>query len=130
MAQLRREKAKLDRLNTRVFVLTFNGREDWAQDWLNNTKSPFPMLNDPDKAIYDAYGLESSVLRSWSPRTLWYYTKHVLQGNALNGVMGDPNQLGGDFIIAPDGTVQLAYYSDDPTDRPELKQLFAVLGNI
>lgn len=130
VAQLRREKARLDDLHTKVFVLTFNGREDWAQQWLSETKSPFPMLLDSDKIAYDAYGLKQSILRSWSPRTLLYYAKHVLQGGKLNGAMGDPNQLGGDFIVAPDGTIRLAYYSDDPTDRPELDHIFDILGAI
>lgn len=130
MAQLRRQKAQLDELNTRVFVLTFNGREDWAQQWLNETKSPFPMLLDSDKTAYHAYGLKHSVWRSWSPRTLLYYAKHLMEGGKLNGNMGDPNQLGGDFIVAPDGTIRLAYYSEDPTDRPELEQIFDILGAI
>lgn len=130
MAQLRHKKEDLDQLDTRVAVVTFNGREDWAQRWLKETRSPFPMLLDSERDAYAAYGLQRSLWRAWNLRTLWFYTKQLMQGETLHGVQGDSGQLGGDFIIDAQGTIRMAYYSDDPTDRPALDGIFDTLRMI
>lgn len=129
VAELRRNKDKLDALDAEVVVLTFNGREDWAQEWLRETKTPFKMLLDPQREVYQAYGMRHSVMRSWSPRTLWFYAKRMLRGESIHGIQGDPNQLGGDVVVGPDGRVVLGYYSEDPTDRPDLALLYEVLAD-
>ena len=126
MAQVVSHHAQIQATNTDIVTISF-GTPYWANVWLQETQSPFPFLVDPERAAYRAYGLEASVFRSWSPANLWYYSKAVLQRRETFGKRGDPHQLGGDFIIDARGIVQLSHPSRDPTDRPSMARILAVL---
>lgn len=129
MAQLCQNLDELDQTNTRVLIITF-GSLLGAQKWLEETCSPFHLLLDPEKKVYQAYGLERSLLRSWNLRTLWTYVKLLAAGRKWRGIQGDSAQLGGDFIIDSLGKIHLAYRSYDPTDRPSVQDLLAILRSI
>ena len=128
MAQVVSHHAQIEAANTDVITISF-GTPYWSQVWLQETQSPFPFLVDLERAAYRAYGLESSVLRSWGPANLWYYAKAAMQKRATFGKRGDTSQLGGDFIIDPRGRIQLAHPSHDPTDRPAMDEILSVLRN-
>ena len=110
----------------RVLVVGFEERTR-TQAWLRQRGITLPFLLDPDRRVYRAYALERSWWRAWHPRNLWFYTRHVLRGGALPRIKADPNQMGGDFLIDRQGVIQLAYYGQNATDRPALKQIFAAL---
>lgn len=129
MAQLRRQQEDLERLNAQVLVISFSTAA-LARGWLRETGAPFPLLLDPERRVYRVYGLESSVLRVWSPKVLWHYVRLMRAGRRLRPIQGDPHQLGGDFIVDRDGIIRLAYRSDDPTDRPPVQMLLEVLREI
>lgn len=129
MAQLAPLHAEFQSLNTEVVAISF-GAEWWARAWLQETQSPFPVLLDPTLAAYQAYGLERSAVRSWGVKTLWYYARALARGEKLLEKRGDTHQLGGDFIVDANGLIQLAYPSQDPTDRPSIEELFAVLRRL
>ncbi|MCA9971741.1 MAG: AhpC/TSA family protein [Anaerolineales bacterium] len=118
--------AEIQALGVEVLAISF-GTPYWANVWLQETGAPFPLLLDPERAAYHAYGLQSSVFRSWVPKNLWYYVKAVLQGRELLGKRGDPHQLGGDFLVDRRGIIRLAHPSADPTDRPAVAKLMRVL---
>lgn len=126
MAQLRQRQDDFERLNVQVLVISF-GTEDWAKAWLEETGAPFPLLLDPERRVYRAYGLGRSVLRVWSPKVLWRYLRLMMAGRRLKPIQGDPHQLGGDFIVDAGGIVRLAHPSRDPTDRPSVEALLKVL---
>lgn len=126
MAQLRQHQRELKELKAQVLVISFS-TEYWARTWLHETGAPFPLLLDPQRHVYRAYGLERSVRRSWNLRTMWLYVRLLRSGRKWRGIQGDSAQLGGDFIVDTDGIVRLAYRSYDPTDRPPVKMLLAVL---
>lgn len=73
--------------------------------------------------MYRAYELDRSLLRSWSPRNLFSDMKAILAGKKIHGIQGDPNQLGGNFLVNPKRNIELAYYSTDPLDRPHIKEI-------
>lgn len=129
MAQVVAHQAEIEAAQANVVTVSF-GTPYWSQVWLQETGSPFPFLIDPDRTSYQAYGLESSVLRSWSPANLWYYTKAVLQKRETFGKRGNPHQLGGDFIIDRQGIIRLAHPSREPTDRPPIDQILRVLREV
>ena len=120
---------EFEALNTNIVTVSF-GIDYWAKMWLQETQSPFPFLIDPERDAYHAYGLQSSIVRSWMPQNLWYYAKATLQGREKFGKRGDPHQLGGDFIVDSQGVVRLAHPSKEPTDRPNVRQLLTVLRRI
>jgi peroxiredoxin len=129
VAQLAPLHADFQNLNTNVVAISF-GDEYWVRAWLAETQSPFPVLLDPTLAAYQAYGLDRSALRSWGVKTLWYYARALGRGEKLLEKRGDAYQLGGDFIVDADGMVQFAYPSHDPTDRPSIDELCAILRRL
>lgn len=129
MTQLRPYYDQIKALNTEVIVISFETGY-WVQVWLAETETPFPLLLDSARSAYQAYGLERSLLRSWSPKNLWYYAKAWLTGRSVHVTGADTGQLGGDFIIDANGIVRLAYRSQDPTDRPPVANLLALLKQL
>ena len=129
MAQLCRHLGELERLNVRVLILSF-GTLPAARAWLEETCSPFELLLDPERRVYEAYGLVRSVVRSWNLRTLWRYVRLLASGRRWRGIQGDSAQLGADLIVDPDGILRLAHYSYDPTDRPAADTLLVALTDL
>jgi len=129
VAQLRDDEDEFRRLGVQTLIISF-GAEHWARAWLQATESPFPLLLDPERAAYQAYGLGRSFIRVWSPKVMWHYLKLALAGEKLQPVQGDPHQLGGDVIVDAAGVIRLIYHSKDPVDRPPVAKLLAVLRNL
>lgn len=113
-----------------VVVLSFVENEHWAAAWIDETNMPYPLLMDRDKRSYQAFGLENSVAGAWSLRTLWFYTKAFFSGRQLKGIKGDPNQLGGDFIIDQSGKLSYIYRSKASIDRPAIEDVLQELRKL
>jgi peroxiredoxin len=129
VAQLLPFKKEFEARNTGVTVISF-GTSDLAQKWILETGSSFRFLIDREHKAYQAYGLESSLVRSWSPRVWFAYARLMLQGWKWRGIQGDSWQLGGDFIVDFSGVLRMAYRSHDPTDRPKPEQIIQILDEI
>lgn len=129
MAQLRRLEDDIDALGVQVLTISF-GASFWVTAWQQDTGSPYPLLLDPERALYQAYGLGTSFVRVWSPHVMWHYLKLVLRGQKLLPVQGDPHQMGGDFIVDAAGFIRLAHASKDPVDRPPVEKLLSVLRSL
>ena len=126
---MRDHHEELEAVGVRVLLLSF-GQEWQAREWMQETKAPFPLLLDPERSVYHAYGLERSFVKSWHPRTLLNYLGLLLKGRKLHPIQGDPNQLGGDFIVDTRGIVRYAHPSEDPADRPSFERISEALKNI
>ncbi len=123
MAQVCARLEAFEALGARVFVVSFVQNPAWVRRWQAETCPRIPILLDPERRAYRAFGLERSVLRAWSPRTLWTYALYLLRGRRLKGILGDPHQLGGDFVLGAEGRMVFAHRSHDPTDRPPVEAL-------
>ncbi len=99
-----------------------------AAHWQEATHFPFPLLLDPERRAYAAFGLGSSVLAAWHPKMFLYYFRLLAKGRKLMPVKGDPYQLGGDFLIDQQGMILLAHPSDDPADRPLVSEILSDLN--
>lgn len=98
---------------------------------MTETCGAFDVLLDRERAVYTAYGLERSFLRSRNLKTRWYYFKAWLSGHKMHAPQGDDtSQLGGDFIVDKNGVLRLAHPSHDPTDRPAVEAVLDVLKRI
>jgi peroxiredoxin len=128
VAQVVAHQAEIEATNTNIVTVSF-GTAYWANAWLQETQSPFPFLVDPERVAYHAYGLESSLWRSWSPATLRYYATAKAQKRETFEKRGDPHQLGGDFIIDAQGIIHMAHPSREPVDRPSVADILAILHN-
>lgn len=127
MAQLCQQQGQLKRLKVAVLLVSFSDDPELARVWLETTCSSFRLLLDPERVVYHTYGLERSWLRSWNLRTLWRYVQLLRAGRKWRGIQGDSAQLAGDFIVDAKGRLRLAYRSHDPTDRPAVADLLALL---
>jgi alkyl hydroperoxide reductase subunit AhpC len=130
VVQLHHHTDQLDALDAHTLLISFSKSAGYGKRWLSQLGVSWPLILDPDKELYQRYGLRHSVTGAWSLRTLWFYAKRILQGKDLHGIQGDPNQLGGDFIIDAEGMVQWAYRSTESVDRPEVDALLDVLANM
>jgi len=124
-----RHQEEFERLNTRVLIVTFGGLPA-AQAWIEETCAPFRLILDPERTVYAAYGLERSLRRSWNLRTIWRYVQLLASGRQWRGIQGDSAQLGGDFVVDTQGIIRLVYRSHDPTDRPAVSDLLAILSQL
>jgi hypothetical protein len=110
---------------TEVAVVTFTARENLADYRLSNDL-PFPLLSDPDRGTYRAFGLgRGSIARVYGWRMAKRYWE-ILRRNGPSGLARpseDTLQLGGDFVIAPDGTLIYGYWGEGPDDRPPVDEL-------
>ena len=107
-------------LGGQVLVVSFS-RPDQVAAYQRKHPLPFPVVADPERAGYRAFGLgRTSWWNVFRPRVLAGYLRLMLRG----GKVERPNegedllQLGGDFVLDGSRRVAFAYRSADPTDRP------------
>jgi len=122
---------RLDELGeeTEVVVVTFTRAENLDR-YLAVNDLPFVVLIDPDRVAYSAFGLErASLLRVWGGRALWKYVQLLAQGRwrDLRRPVEDTRQLGGDFIVDPDGVLVYGFWGAGPADRPSVDELIAAV---
>lgn len=132
---MRRSYDDLRQAGAEVVLISFAQGEP-LRAFARQMDLPFPVLSDPQRQAYRAYGLARG--RWWNligPRTLWAYLGLTLRGRLWTwvtllrrgqlgrGVVNDPYQLGGDFVIDARGTIRFAYRSSGPADRAPVGQL-------
>jgi peroxiredoxin len=129
VAQLCQHRQEFERLNVKVLLISFSSM-GYARKWIAEVCSMFRLLIDREKTTYDVYGLDHSLLRTWNLKIVWSYVKLIRAGRKWQGIQGDSAQMGGDFIIDPHGILRFAHRSRDPTDRPTVETLMAVLRTL
>lgn len=96
--------------------------------YLKENALPFPLLADPTRTSYQAFGLERTTwLRIFRPRLIWKYLKLIARGGKVRRIPEgeDALQLGGDFLIDNERHVRWGFRSADPVDRPSVDALLA-----
>lgn len=112
-----------------VVVVTFSA-PDYVRNYVETHQPGFPVLSDPTKDSYRAYGLErGSVLRVWGWRAALSYARILKQkrpGLRLATPVEDTLQLGGDFIVDQQGNLEYGFWGEGPDDRPSVAELVEV----
>ncbi len=89
---------------------------------------PYSVVTSEDRAAYRAYGLgRGSVARVWGWRTVKEYGRLLRRGRRFERPSEDTLQLGGDFVVGPDGTLGYVFRSTGPDDRPPVDDLVAAV---
>ena len=119
--------------DTVVVLVTFT-KPAQLTTYSQNHDLPFAILVDADRVAYRAYGLgRGSVRRVWGWKAARKYLE-LLRSDGLSGLARpteDTLQLGGDFVIAPDGTLAYGFWGAGPDDRPSVDDLIeAVRGAV
>lgn len=93
-------------------------------DGIDPDELPFPVLVDRSRETYDRWGLIRARRRDiWlDPNVYKVYWRLLRAGDKLRPGGSDLLQLGGDFIIAPDGTIAYAR-PQQRDDRPPVGEL-------
>jgi hypothetical protein len=110
-----------------VAVVTF-GRADLLPAYRNHLGIDFAVLSDPDRRAYRAYGLDRASWRQiYRPATIKKYVQLMRAGKRLRRPTEDTRQLGGDFVVGPDGRLRFVYRPVAPDDRPSAASMVAAL---
>ena len=115
--------------STAVALVTFTDPSTLAA-YRDEHALAFPVLRDPDRTLYRAYGLGRGRLRRiWNLAVARRYVE-VLRDHGLRALrrpVEDTRQLGGDFVLAPDGTLAWGFWSEGPDDRPSVDEIVAAV---
>ena len=113
-----------------MLAVSFEPRERLFQ-LVRQLQLPFPLLSDPERDVYQAYGLQRGHLfHLLRPGTVLAYLKLLSRGRAYHFRRSDLRQLGGDFVIGQEGIVRYEHRSAAPHGRPSVGVLIDTLGRI
>ena len=105
-------------------------RADVLLKFLTQMPFPFEFACDPEMHWYRAFTLgRTSWWSFFRPSTIAQYLGWMARGFSVHRINPDEDalQLGGDFVIDPEGKIVFAYPSRDATDRPAVSDLIAHL---
>lgn len=89
---------------------------------------PFPIVSDPTRAAYEAFGLGSADWRRlFGLGVIRRYAGLMLRGYRPRRTESDVQQLGGDFVIDARRRLVYAHRSADPADRPPVSEWLSAL---
>ena len=126
---MRQQYGDIQAKGAEVVAISFEPRDRLFQ-LTRQLQLPFPLLSDPERDVYAAYSLgQGSLLKVFSPKTVWTYVKHFAKGRRYEHAASDWKQLGGDFILGEDGTVLYEHRGRTPADRPTVARLIARLDS-
>ena len=121
--QVRKRWAEFKELGAAVAAVSFEPPEQ-VRGFARVMGLPFPVLSDPDRAGYAAFGLTAGERgKVWSRQTAGAYLRGLAHGRLPHMPRGDTAQLGGDVILDAGGSVIYVYRSDTPADRPSVDDL-------
>jgi hypothetical protein len=116
-----RERLQAD---AEVVLLTFTTAE-LLDEYQQRRELDVAMLIDDARSVYASYGLgRGSFGQVWGWATLRRYAQILRRSDRgwsdLAPSTEDTRQLGGDFVIAPDGRLSWGFWSEGPADRPSV----------
>lgn len=92
-----------------------------------------PIVVDTTRKAYRAFGLgRGSVRRVWGLRMVKRYLE-IFRSEGFSDpgrATEDTLQLGGDFIVDPEGKLIYAFWGDGPDDRPSVEALVDALERL
>jgi len=105
-----------------------------AVQWLEDTKSTFPLYLDQKRAIYNLLGLPRSISKAFGMQAMSYYGAALAREDDIPKFFADDDaqQLGGDFMLKKvddDLRFTLLYRSQTSSDRPSVQSLLEVISD-
>jgi len=107
-------------------VAVFQSPADKILKYAGKVRHPFPIIADPDRRLYRAYGVETSwagVARAMVTRFPDLLRAIFAEGFLPGTIEGEIQRLPADFLIGPDGRVLHAYYGRDIGDHMPLQYI-------
>uniref|UniRef100_A0A8C1VZV4 Uncharacterized protein n=1 Tax=Cyprinus carpio TaxID=7962 RepID=A0A8C1VZV4_CYPCA len=121
----------LEAQSLRVLVVSYGSLEG-ATFWLDQTGYEFDMLLDAERAVYQVFGLGSSLSKVMKFKLMLHYSEILVMNRQLPDVppqfLDDLFQMGGDFVLDQGGKVIFSYRCKSPVDRPSVPQILAAVS--
>jgi peroxiredoxin len=139
VATLQQERERFERTGASIVLIGHGGREH-AMNFRETRHIPFPLLLDPNRAAYRAYGLEQGrLMQVFGPRVSLPFLKNNLSSETrqrgLRG--GDLFQMPGTFVVdssgvirATEGIVRYAHRNRHVADNPSNEGILEVLERL
>ncbi len=123
-------KKEIDELGAAVLLVAYDEPSLLEAKMLHQLELPFPLALDRERTAYAAWGLGRTNLLGamLSPSLNWRYFRLLLAGERFLGFAPDMFQLGGDFVVDPEGVVSFAYRMRNNGDRAAVDTLFDELA--
>jgi hypothetical protein len=124
-----------ERLDDALLVLLTFTTADLLDDYQRRRSLDIPILIDSERDAYRRYGLRrGSFGRVWGLATIRRYAEILKPSGAgsladMSAATEDTRQLGGDFVIAPDGTLAWGHWSVGPADRPDVDEIATAVAD-
>jgi dehydrogenase/reductase SDR family protein 12 len=109
-------------------VIIGNGGTSFAAAFREDFGLDGPLLVDPELHAYRAAGLRRGRVEALSPKLAWSAARALRTGHRQTGVEGDPWQLGGAFVIRPDGGLVFRHVADHAGDHARLDAILEALA--
>jgi NAD(P)-dependent dehydrogenase (short-subunit alcohol dehydrogenase family)/peroxiredoxin len=122
---------RIDEIRARgaELVIVGNGAPNFAAAFREDYQLDCPLLVDPELRAYRAAGLRRGRVEALSPRLPWNAIRALRAGSRQGAVEGDVWQLGGVFVIRPDGELAYRYVSREAGDHPPVDDILAALAD-
>ena len=107
-------------------LVVCQARPEVLSVYLSRQPRGVPIVCDPERAAYRAFGLQRvSWLSFFRPNVLAGYVGKMLRGHRVRKPYPgeDVLQLGGDFVLNRRREVVFAFTSNDPTARPSVADI-------
>jgi NAD(P)-dependent dehydrogenase (short-subunit alcohol dehydrogenase family) len=107
-----------------------NGNAAFASAFREDLELPpeVTLLVDPELVAYRAAGLRRGRAEAFSPRVAWNGLRAFRAGFRQTGIEGDPWQLGGAFVLRPDGACTFRHESREAGDHADLDRVLLALA--
>ncbi len=109
-------------------VIVGNGGPSFAAAFREDFGLDGPLLVDPELRGYRAAGLRRGRVEALSPKLARSAARALRAGHRQTGVEGDAWQLGGAFVIRPDGSLRFRHVADHAGDHARLDAILAALA--
>lgn len=109
-------------------VIVGSGNPSMAGFFAEDYHVTTPLFTDPSREVYQAFGAKRPTWAALlNPRLYWNGLRVALRGHWPGRPQGDLAQLGGVFIIMPNGDLPFAYRSSVAGDLPSIPRLLTEL---
>lgn len=109
-------------------VIVGSGNPSMAGFFAEDYHVTTPLFTDPTREVYRAFGAKRPTWAALlNPRLYWNALQVHRRGHRAGKVQGDIAQLGGVFIVLPNGDMPFAYRSAIAGDLPSIPRVLAEL---
>ena len=127
IAEFRKRAGEIDAAGIKEVIL-FHSSPKSIRSYQKDV--PFQLVGDPKKALYKAFGVESSI-GFISLKALGAGLRGMAHGHfGLRMVGGGPLGLPADFLIAPSGRINAVKYGTDAYDQWSVDELLTLAKGV